>query len=94
LQDIINTGVAFANFLLGLSGAVLLGVFVWGSSLYIFFAYDSGKAKKGKEMIVNGAVGMCIIILAGTLIRFIVSSLNVTVPSPATPTTQTTPAAR
>jgi len=81
LQDIINTGIAFANFILGFAGALLLGIFVWGAVYYVIFAYDSGKAQKGKEMIKNAAVGFVLIIVAGTLIRFAVSAIGANVPS-------------
>lgn len=71
LDDLINVGVGFANFLMGLAAALFLAIFVYGGFRYIFFAYDSGAASQAKDMLKNSAIGMLIILGATVLIRFV-----------------------
>lgn len=70
LDDIVRTGVAFANFLLGLSGAVLLATFVYGGVLYLT-AGSSGNVSKAKDMIKNALIGMILVFGAGLLVTTI-----------------------
>ncbi|MFA6429449.1 MAG: pilin [Patescibacteria group bacterium] len=91
LSDIINTGISVANFLFGLGAALFFGIFILGGAYYIFFAYDSGSAKKGKEMIKNATIGMLIMILAGTMVRFAKDSITGGTVSIGTDTGETAP---
>ena len=50
LDDIVQTGVNFANFLFGISGAILLATFVYGGVLYLT-AGSGGNVSKAKDMI-------------------------------------------
>lgn len=76
LDDIIRTGVNFANFLFGLSGAIFLGIFVYAGLLYILAGGNSSNTKKGKEMMLKAVIGMLIIFGAGTVVRFIYTSFT------------------
>lgn len=67
LDDIVRTGVAFANLLFGLSGAVLLATFVYGGVLYLT-AGTSGNVSKAKDMIKNALIGMVLVFGAGLLV--------------------------
>ncbi len=71
INDIINTGVSFANFLIGLSGAVFFAVFVLAGVQYVFFAYDSKKAGEAKTMMTTACVGMLIIVCSSLIMRFV-----------------------
>ena len=67
VDDIVRTGVYFANFLFGLSGAILLATFVYGGVLYI--TAGSGKnVGKAKDMIKNALIGMVLVFGAGALV--------------------------
>lgn len=67
LDDIVRTGVAFANLLFDISGAVLLATFVYGGVLYLT-AGSSGNVSKAKDMIKNALIGMILVFGAGLLV--------------------------
>ncbi|HVM90991.1 MAG TPA: pilin [Verrucomicrobiae bacterium] len=67
LDDIVRTGVNFANFLFGLSGAILLATFVYGGVLYIT-AGSGGNVGRAKDMIKNALIGMILVFGAGALV--------------------------
>ncbi len=71
LDDIVQTGVNFANFLFGISGAIFLAIFVWAGFKYIWFSSNAGEIGKAKSMLVNATVGMLLIIGAGVLVNFV-----------------------
>ncbi len=71
LDDLIETGASFANFLFGLSGAIFLLIFVYGGFRYVMSAGNAGEVGKAKDMIVNATIGMILMITATTLTRFI-----------------------
>lgn len=77
LTDIINTGIRFANFLVGLSGIVFLGIFLYAGANIILFANDEGSFKKAKAMIQGAVVGVVIVMVAGVAVRFVSSTLGV-----------------
>jgi hypothetical protein len=70
LDDIIKTGVSFANLLFGLSGAVLLATFVYGGVLYLT-AGSSGNVSKAKDMLKNALIGMVLVFGAGLLVSVV-----------------------
>ncbi len=70
LDDIVQTGVNFANFLFGLSGAILLATFVYGGVLYLT-AGSSGNVSKAKDMLKNALIGMVLVFGAGLLVSTI-----------------------
>lgn len=67
VDDIVQTGVNFANFLFGISGAILLATFVYGGVLYLT-AGSGGNVSKAKDMIKNGLIGMILVFGAGLLV--------------------------
>jgi hypothetical protein len=76
LDEIVQTGAAFANFLFGLSGAVALGILVYAGVLYLTAAGESKKVGKAKEMLMGAAIGLVIVFGANAIIRFVVQSLT------------------
>lgn len=70
LDDIVQTGVNFANFLFGISGAILLATFVYGGVLYLT-AGSGGNVGKAKDMIKNALIGMVLVFGAGLLVSTI-----------------------
>ncbi|MDQ5919697.1 MAG: hypothetical protein QG668_424 [Patescibacteria group bacterium] len=77
LTDIINTGIRFANFLVGLSGIAFLGIFLYAGANIILFANDAGSFKQAKSMLQGAVVGVVIVMIAGVAVRFVSSSLGV-----------------
>ncbi len=70
LDDIIQTGVNFANFLFGISGAILLATFVYGGVLYLT-AGSGENVSKAKDMLKNALIGMVLVFGAGLLVSTI-----------------------
>ena len=75
LEQIMMVIAAFANFLLTVSGSFLLLAFVVGGTFYLTAAGSAERAKKGMKMITDASIGIVIIVLAGTIIRFVYRSL-------------------
>lgn len=76
LDDIVRTGVNFANLLFGLSGALFLVAFVYGGSMYLL---SFGRAKwieKGSHAMVQAAFGMMIVLGSWTIVNYIASSIT------------------
>jgi len=80
LDDIVTTGVNFAKFLFGLSGAIFLAIFVYAGLMYLFAGGSGELVKKAQKMMVNSAIGLAIIFGASTIVRFVFTSL--TTPTP------------
>jgi len=77
LDDILQTGVNFANFLFGISGAIFLAIFVYAGFKYIFFASNANEAGSAKSMIVNATIGIIIMFGASALVTTIYNSIRV-----------------
>lgn len=71
LDDIIRTGVNFANFIFGLAGAIFLAIFIYSGVEYLIFAQNSSKVQAAKRRLVDAAIGMGFIIAAGVLASFV-----------------------
>ncbi len=67
LDDIVQTGVNFANFLFGISGAILLATFVYAGVLYLT-AGSGENVGKAKDMLKNALIGMILVFGAGLLV--------------------------
>ncbi len=76
LDDILQMGVNFANFLFGISGAIFLAIFVYAGFKYIFFASNSGTAKSSKDMLVNATIGIVLMFGASALVTTIYQSVR------------------
>jgi hypothetical protein len=70
ITDILAVAVNFAEFLLGISGAVALAMFVWGGFQYILAGIQAGDINKAKATIKNAVIGIVIIFLSGIIVRF------------------------
>ncbi len=75
LDDIVSTGVGVAKFFFGLSGAIFLGLLVFGGLKYLL-AGGGSDTKKGKEVLVNAVIGLVIIFAANAVVTFIFTSLT------------------
>lgn len=71
LDDIIQTGVNFANFLFGISGAVFLAIFVYAGILYLTAGGSTDRVGKAKRMLVQATIGMLLVVGAGIMVTFV-----------------------
>jgi len=78
IQDIVQQGIYFADFLIGLSGALFLIAFVWGGALYLLSFGRQDWVSKGRDAMVKSAIGIVFIILAWTIVTYVAASLGYT----------------
>ncbi|HEY1074788.1 MAG TPA: hypothetical protein VGE59_03775 [Patescibacteria group bacterium] len=68
--------IGIINFIL-LAGGVLAFIFVlWGGFTYLSAGGDAAAAGKGRTMIVNAVIGLIIIFLSFSLVRFLTSRFD------------------
>jgi hypothetical protein len=83
LDDALQVFVNISTFILGISGSVVLFVFVYGGFKWLFSRGDSKWVEEGKKAMTAGVMGLGIIFGAYVAINFIVSGL--TTPAGTTP---------
>ncbi|MBU1348621.1 pilin [Patescibacteria group bacterium] len=76
LDDIVMTGVGFANFLLGLSGALFLVIFIYGGAMYLLSFGNKSMVERGTKAIKGAAFGMIIVLSAWTIVSQIVKGIT------------------
>jgi hypothetical protein len=87
LDDIVRTGVGFANFLMGLSGALFLAIFIYGGALYLLSFGNKEYVTKGMKAIKGAAIGMIIVLSAWTIVGQIVKGIGADVSGAGTAAT-------
>lgn len=75
LDDIVTTGANFANFLIQISGAIFLVIFVYGGFLYLTAGTSAEYVTKGKNAIRTAVIAMLLIMSAYVLINFVKSAI-------------------
>lgn len=86
LDQIVQTGVNFAKFLMGLSGALFFVIFIYGGAMYLLSFGDKGRVAKGRSAITGAAIGIVIVLASWTIVNFLTKALKGT----ATGTVSTT----
>ncbi|MCE9586454.1 pilin [Candidatus Uhrbacteria bacterium] len=76
LDDIVETGVNFANFLFGISGAIFLAIFVYAGFKYIFFASQASEVSSAKGMLVNATIGIILMFGASALVTTVYNAFR------------------
>lgn len=76
LDDIIVTGVNFATFVMGLSGALFFAVFIYGGALYLLSFGNKSRVEKGKTAIKGAVIGMIFVLGAWTIVNTLVKGLK------------------
>ncbi len=75
LDDIIATGISFANLLITLSGAIFFATFIYGGAMYLLSFGRSSWVQKGTKSMVGAMIGMGIVLAAWTIVRYVVTAL-------------------
>lgn len=77
VDDILNTVLNVVRLIFALTGAVALAMFIWGGVYYFILSQgESDKIKKGKALILNSVIAICIIFGAGVIVTFVTQSLG------------------
>lgn len=75
LESVMDLFGNIALIVLGVSGIILLGVFVYGGLLYLTSHGDSGQVQKATKALTGAVVGIAIVFGAFTVIQFGVGAL-------------------
>jgi len=76
IADIVQQGINFAKWLMGLAGALFLIVFVYGGAMYLASFGNSAWVTKGKTALTRGAIGIVLVMGAWTVIAYVAASLG------------------
>ena len=78
IGDIVQQGINFAKWLIGLAGALFLVVFVYGGAMYLASFGNQAWVTKGKTALTRGAIGIVLVMGAWTIIAYVAQSLGYT----------------
>ena len=76
MDEVANTGL---NLILSAVGLIAVGVMVYGGFTYLTAQGDPSKAKRGRDVILYGLVGLAVTLLAFAIVAFVTANL----PSPS-----------
>lgn len=76
VDEVANTGL---NLILSAVGLIAVGVMVYGGFTYLTAQGDPSKAKRGRDVILYGLVGLAVTLLAFAIVAFVTANL----PSPS-----------
>ena len=71
-DEVANTGL---NIVLSAAGIIAVGVMVYGGFVYLTSQGDPSRAKRGRDVILCGFVGLAVVLLAFTIVTFVISNL-------------------
>jgi len=76
IDDLVNQGINFAKWIMGLSGALFLLVFVYGGAMYVASFGKAEYVTKGKNALKRGAIGIVLVMGAWTVVSYVATSLG------------------
>ncbi len=76
ITDILAVFVNLAEYLLGISGAVALGYFVYGGFVFVLSRGSKGEVDRAFGILRSAAIGIAIIFFSGILVRFTTQALT------------------
>ena len=76
VDDVANQGL---NIVLSAMGIIAVGVMVYGGFVYLTSQGDPSRAKRGRDVILYGLVGLAVTLLAFAIVAFVAANL----PSPS-----------
>ncbi len=76
ISDILQVAVNIVNFIIAISGSLVLAMFIYGGVLWVFSAGNEGAVKKGRDIIEGAVWGLFIILGAYAAVAIIVSILT------------------
>lgn len=76
LDDVVQTGINFATFIMGLSGALFFAVFIYGGAMYLASFGNKSRVETGKKAIRGAVIGMVFVIGAWTIVNTLKTGLE------------------
>ena len=81
LNQILQVFVNITIFILGISGSVILLMFVYGGFLWVTSRGEAKRIEKGKDTVTQAVIGFAIIVLAYSMVNFLIAALAGDAPS-------------
>jgi hypothetical protein len=78
LADFLVVGVNVTNVILGVSGSIILIMFVYGGFLWLISAGNSSRVEQGKKILSSSLLGLIIVFGAYTVIGLLLAAFGVT----------------
>lgn len=75
LSQILQVAVNVVTFILGISGSIVLLMFIYGGTVWILSRGDAKHVQEGKDTMVRAITGFAIIVLSYSLINFLVAAV-------------------
>jgi len=76
LNDILQTGVNVAQWILGIVGSLTLLMFIYGGFMLLISGGNSESVTKGKKIIMGAIIGLIIVFSSYLIIEFSLSALG------------------
>ena len=90
--DLIKVISNIIKWVLGFMGLVLTLMIIYGGFLWMSSGGDTEKISKARNTIINGIIGLVIVVLAYTIANFVIKALGTEIlTEPKTPTQNSTP---
>ncbi len=77
LSDLMRLVTNLSNIMLGLIGAIVLLMFVYGGLIFLTSAGNRERVEKGKRVMVGSLIGMAIVFMSYTIVGFVFNILGV-----------------
>ncbi len=77
LNDFVEVGIIFAQFLLGLTGSLALVAFIYGGVVLLVSGGSSEKVAQAKSIFIGAVIGLVVVFASWTIIGFIFKSLGI-----------------
>ncbi len=77
LNDAVNTLIAVAEFIFGISGSLALLMFMYGGFTWVTSGGHEQRISKGKDIVRNAVVGLIIVFMSAAIVQFALISLDV-----------------
>jgi Type IV secretion system pilin len=78
LSDFLVVGVNVTNVILGISGSIILVMFVYGGFLWLISAGNSSRVEQGKKVLSSSLIGLIIVFGAYSLIGLLLAAFGIT----------------
>ena len=76
LSDIVSQVILFSQFLLGITGSLALGAFIYGGFRMLISAGEPEGIKKGKEALIGAVIGLIIVFASFLIIKFVMNAMG------------------
>jgi hypothetical protein len=77
LNDILQLGINISNWILGVTGSVVLLFFIIGGLMFILSGGNTQTVEKGRDMLIGSVVGLVIIFTSYIIIQFAMTALGI-----------------